>query len=66
MNSSARFDLADAKRTNPPPITTALPAKRKGASICLRSRGVSLPPTNPSTENGTRTSPATKVVSPKP
>ena len=65
-NSSARSDRAAANRANPPPTTTALPARSRGSASRVRTRGVSLPATNPSTENGMRTSPATKVVSPKP
>ena len=65
-NSSARLDRAAAKRANAPRTTTALPAKSNGPPIRSRMRGVSLPAANPRAENGTRTRPATKVVSPKP
>ena len=51
-NSSARSDRAAVNRANPPPTTTALPARRRGSAIRVRTRGVSLPATNPSTENG--------------
>ena len=40
--SSARSDRAAANRANPPPTTTALPARSRGSAIRVRTRGVSL------------------------
>jgi hypothetical protein len=62
----AMVERAIAKSAKAPSTTIALPASTRRAPSRARRDGVTRPPRKPSREKGTRTRPASNVVSPKP